>query len=415
MRKINLFLIIIGFSFSVFNAVAASSLQPKEYVDWLNVLKKEMIERGISEQTVQQAFAKDYYHPRHQVVQKDRSQTEFVLKTSNYLKRVVSPLRIKQGQKHYQQLKKQYPHGLLNVPLHYLVAFWGIETNFGMHKGGYPAIEALTVLSYDKRRARFFREELYNALKILDEKHISLDKMESSWAGAMGHFQFMPSTFNHYGKDADNDGQKDIWHNFNDAVLSAANYLTSIGWKKDEPWGMPVELSWNFDYSQTGRHRQKSVKEWKKLGVVIENAKDEWQGAVIVPEGHRGQAYLILSNFHIIMQWNKSENYALAVGLLADCIKQGKKALIIKQANNYTLTRDDVKKIQHFANRQKLAHVDEDGALGSKTKEAIQKVQQKFKLPPDGYPDYRLLQDIKNFPQNGYHPPVPTEKLHSIK
>ena len=388
---------------------------PQEYMTWLETLKQEMIERGISKQTIEKAFAKNYYHPRHQVIKSDRGQTEFILSPSKYLRRMVAPLRIRQGQKHYQQLHQQYPQGLLNVPLHYLIAFWGAETNFGQYKGDYAAIEALTVLSYDRRRSEFFREELYQALKILDEKHIPFEKMKSSWAGAMGHFQFMPSTFNHYGKDANKDHKINIWSDFDDAVLSAANYLTSIGWKKDEPWGMPVELSWDFDFSQTGRHHNKSVREWKELGVMVSGAKDNWRGAIVVPEGYRGQAYLVLYNFYIIMQWNKSENYALAVGLLADCIKQGNKSLNIKQAENYPLTRDDVKKIQHFAKQQKLADIEEDGALGSKTKTAIQKIQQKFKLPADGYPDYRLLQNIKNFSQNGYYPPVPVKKLHSLK
>jgi membrane-bound lytic murein transglycosylase B len=239
--------------------------------------------------------------------------------------------------------------------------------------------------------------------------------MEGSWAGAMGHFQFMPSTFQSYALDADGNGKIDIWHNFDDALLSAANYLSSIGWKTDEPWGMPVELPWKFDYSQTGRNDTKTIKEWKKLGVQIKGLKDDVEGAIIVPEGYRGKAYLILDNFHIIMKWNRSENYALAVGLLADKIKNNQTAEIKINTNLYPLTKQEILKIQKFINQRKIIKIDEDGALGAHTKKAVQKLQQKFKLPADGYPDYRLLKDIDNFSKNGYYPPLPSRKLHRGK
>ena len=396
-------------------SVTAAETPSAEYTRWLNDLKKEMVERGISQKTINEAFSKNYYHPRHEVVKKDRNQTEFVLTTSEYLERVVAPLRVKQGREKYKILKQKYPHGISGVPIEYLTAFWGIETNYGTNKGGYNGIEALTVLSYDTRRPKFFREELYNALKIIDEGHISADEMESSWAGAMGHFQFMPSTFKAYALDADDDGKINIWHDFDDAVISAANYLSHMGWKKNEPWGAPVNLSWNFDYAQTGRYHIKSVKEWRKSGVEVKGVDENVRGAVIVPEGHRGQAYLIFDNFHIIMRWNKSENYALAVGLLADKVKNPLDNRSISKNDFYRLTKDDIKIIQKFINQEKIAKIDEDGYLGSQTKAAIQKLQQKFKLPADGYPEYRLLKNIKEFSQKGYYPPVPGRKLHRGK
>ena len=388
---------------------------PAEYTQWLKELKQEMIERGISKKTINKAFAKNYYHPRHEVINKDRKQTEFVLTTSDYLHRVIAPIRVQQGRKLYKELLKQYPHGINGVPLRYLVAFWGIETNYGTHKGGYPAIEALTVLSYDKRRPKFFREELYQALKILDEGHINIDKMESSWAGAMGHFQFMPSTFSKYAKDADKDGKIDIWNNFQDAIFSAANYLKAMGWNDQIPWGTTIELEEGFDYSQIGRHRIKTVLEWRKLGATVKNAKNEWKGAVILPEGHRGQAYIVFDNFHLIMQWNKSENYALAIGILADQISNPTLKMGVSSYQGYKLNKTDIKNIQKFINSRKISHIEEDGSLGGKTREAVQRLQQKFKLPADGYPDFRLLENIKNFEQYGYAPPIPIQKLHRGK
>ena len=173
----------------------ADTTPPQEYLKWLETLKKEMAERGISQATLDEAFFRNYYQANHKVIKQDRNQSEFVLTTSAYLKRLITPQRVKQGREAYKKLKKRYGENIFGVPLPYLIAFWGVETNFGSNKGGYSAIESLTILSYDKRRPKFFREELYHALKILDNKHIALREMESSWAGAMGHFQFMPSTF----------------------------------------------------------------------------------------------------------------------------------------------------------------------------------------------------------------------------
>lgn len=413
MRIINVLVLLLGFLLSTAN-VFAKDVPPINYQKWLKDLKTEMSERGISQKTLNAVFAKNYYHPQHSVIKQDRNQNEFILTSADYLHRVLSKDRVQQGQKLYKKLQKKYPEGIYNVPLHYLVAFWGIETNYGEYKGGDNAVEALMVLSYDQRRPQFFREELYNLFKIIDNYGIDIDNIESSWAGAMGHFQFMPSTFNNYAVDADNDGQIDIWNNFSDAIASAGNYLTQIGWQKDKKWGTPVSVKWNFDFSQSGRNKPKSISEWQKLGVNVQGFSPDISASLIVPDGNRNQAYLVFDNFNIIMQWNKSENYALAVGLLADSIKNNKKPHL---QNNpiYKLTTDDIKKIQQFINDNKIANLDIDGYLGTKTKIAVQHLQQKFHLPADGFPDYKLLKNIQNFSQKGYKVFPQPQRLHSIK
>ena len=409
--------ILSGVMLGACSVVAADNAVPADYQQWLSDLKDEMSARGISQSTLDKAFAKNYYHPQHQVIKHDRKQNEFVLRPSEYLSRVVAPVRVKQGRQHYAELNGQYPQGVSGVPLRYLVAFWGIETNFGANKGGYNAIEALTVLSYDRRRPKFFREELYHALKILDEGHISFENMESSWAGAMGHFQFMPSTFQSYGQDGDYDGKIDIWNDFSDALSSAANYLSKMGWDNRLPWGKPVTLSWNFDYAQSGRHYRQTVAAWKKAGVQLSDKSitDNAEAALILPEGHRGQAYLVFDNFNIIMRWNRSENYALAVGLLADRVQNNALQNIKGNDNVYRLKNQDILKVQQFINQRHIAKIGTDGYLGCETRKAVQKLQQKFKLPADGYPDDRLLERIDNYEQNGYAAPVPARKLHRGK
>jgi len=234
----------------------------------------------------------------------------------------------------------------------------------------------------------------------------------------MGHFQFMPSTFNAYAVDFDQDDKIDIWRSFDDAVASAANYLGSIGWNKNVTWGMEVSLPWNFDFSLSGRNKSKTVAEWHKLGVrTVSNKKitvnPDVKGAIIVPEGKKGKAYLVFENFYKIMQWNRSENYALAIGILADYIKTAKKWEEIKKNPATRLKTEDILQFQTFINKLGWFKLDEDGQLGTKTREAVRKVQKEANMPQDGYPDYMLLQKIKNYNQDiGFAIPVPERKLH---
>lgn len=391
---------------------------PQEYLDWLNDLKEEMIARGISAETVNQAFAKNYYHPEHDVVKKDRKQAEFVMTTTDYVNRLVNAKKADRGRRKYKELYPQYKslEKQYGVPFNYIVSFWGMETDYGRTFGNYHVIEVLTVLSYDQRRSKFFRGELYQALKIIDAGNVTVDGMEGSWAGAMGHFQFMPSTFNAYAVDYDRDGKIDIWQNYGDAAASAANYLSKMGWKQNETWGMAVSLPWNFDYAQSGRQTRKTIAEWRKLGVKTESGRrlpldSKLSASVIVPEGRRGRAYLVTDNFRKIMNWNRSENYALGVALLADYVKSGKKWQPLRK-NPVTLVKtEDVILLQEFINNQGWGKLDADGQLGAKTREAVKMLQKKARLPQDGYPDNLLLQKIKNYnPEIGFAVPVQPQK-----
>lgn len=397
---------------------------PKEYVVWLEDLKKDMIKRGISKSTVKKVFAQNYYHPQPEAVKIDRKQLEFALTSTDYINRIVSKKRVEIGQKHYKELKPllseiEQKYG---VQPEYLMAFWGAETSYGTIFGNFSTIEVLVNLSYDKRRSQFFREQLYQALKIVDTYNIDHTKMIGSWAGAMGHFQFMPSTFNAYAVDYNSDGEIDIWHSFEDAAASAANYLAQMGWDKNTPWGMRVTLPWNFDFSQTGRSQSKTIAEWQKLGVKNINKKalklpKDIKASVIVPEGRKGNAYLLLPNFFLIMKWNRSENYALAIGTLADYFRTGKTWKKLKEDSSVRLKTDDIIKVQSFINRLGWFSLEEDGQLGSKTRHAVKEVQKKAKLPADGYPDSRLLQKINDYNRKiGFEadvkPKTDSQKLH---
>jgi len=397
---------------------------PQAWLLWLKDLKSDMIRRGISPKTIQKAYGnRTYYHKIPEVVQHDNKQPEFVLTSAEYLNRQVNRRRVDDARSHYQQLQNKYSklEETYHVPLNYLIAFWGLETNFGQNKGKYHIVDGLTNLSYYNQRTVFFKDELFNILKIMEKYDLSEKKLKGSWAGAMGHFQFMPSTFNAYGVDYDQDGKVDVWDSFDDAIASAAHFLSSIGWKQDEPWGIKVSLPWNFDYDLAGYQHPQEVEKWVKSGVRTQDGELpgvnlRLKASIIVPDGHKGQAYMVFDNFRKIMIWNRSENYALAVGILADYIVCADKVNALPIRRHDALSDEDVKQVQKFANNVLHLNLKEDGQLGPETKKAVKELQHMAKLQQDGYPDYRLLNKIRNYdPQIEFGiPPLPPGKPKAV-
>lgn len=393
---------------------------PKEWTTWLESLKRDMKSRGISQATIDEAYkGKNYYHKAPDVIKQDKQQVEFVLTTCAYVNRLVNKERVKEARKQYKILEKKYKpiEDKYNVPFTYITAFWGVETNFGQNKGKHHLIDSLTNLSYKNRRADFFRNELYNVLKIMEKNKLKEGKMLGSWAGAMGHFQFMPSTYNGYAVDYDGDNVPDIWDSLPDALASAENYLTDLGWKKDEPWGIRVQLPWDFDYKDTGRKNMKKISEWKEKGVKTFAGNeipfdDDLKAGLILPDGRKGPAYLVTSNFNRVMIWNRSDNYAIAVVTLADYVAHPERKWSPLQAiNQYTMNNKEILEIQRFYNKQFKKKIKEDGKLGSETRAAVMALQKKAKLPQDGYPDYRLLNKIQNYdPKLGFATVKPIKK-----
>ncbi len=399
--------------------VYAKEKVPSEWIAFLNDLKAQMLERGIDQKTLDQAYGKNlYYHPKPEVVAHDQKQAEFILTSEAYLKRIVTEKRVQNVRKHYAEMKKKYAdiEEKYDVPMNYLSAFWAVETNFGQNKGRFHLIDTLTNLSYKNRRSAFFKNELYYVLKIMQDEGLKNDKLLGSWAGAMGHFQFMPSTYAAYAVDWDGDGVADIWDNIPDAVASAAHYLHKIGFKGNEPWGMEVLLPWNFDYNLVGRDKTFPIRKWKKYGLLDAEGKplsldNDLKASLILPDGHRGKSYLVFHNFKRIMIWNRSENYALAIGVLSDYALSDKPFQSQKSLKQ-PITDDDVRDVQRFANKILKTKLKVDGRLGSQTKKAVKQLQKKAGLVMDGYPDERLLKKIRNYnPKIGFHVPVPPRKV----
>ena len=306
--------------------VSASNTKAEDFNTWLDKLKTDAKRQGISQKTLDSSLIGIKPIPR--VIELDRKQPEFTLTFAEYLKRVVSDRRIRIGKsklKEHEELLKEISLKY-GVQSRYIVALWGIETDFGRITGGFPVISSLATLAYDGRRSKFFRKELLLALKIVDGGHILAKDMVGSWAGAMGQNQFMPSSFHAYAVDYDKDGSKDIWKTLPDIFASIANYLSKSGWQADQTWGRPVSLPENFSRKFLGRKLKKPLGEWQQLGVRKLSGQDlpkrNLLSSIIRPEkGQIGPAFVIYNNYEVILKWNRSNYFATAVGTLSDKIK----------------------------------------------------------------------------------------------
>ena len=296
------------------------------FADWIVELEKEALDKGISQTTLSHVLPQVKFLDR--VIELDRNQPEFKLTSEQYLSRVISEHRVRKGR---ELLKKH--HDLLSriearfgVQPRFIVALWGMETGFGRMTGGFNAINALATLAYDGRRSQFFRSQLFKALKIIDQGHVTFDEMLGSWAGAMGQTQFMPSTFESYAIDFTGDGKINLWKDKEDALASGANYLSSVGWKRGHTWGREVKLPEGFDSSLLGFESDKQIADWQVLGVRRANGDDlplrDIKAYIIRLDKGDGTPYMVYDNYLAIMDWNKSTNFATAVGLLSDRIGQ---------------------------------------------------------------------------------------------
>ena len=297
------------------------------FAQWLTEFRQEALNSGVSAATFDDAF--EGVQPKPRVVELDRSQPEFKLTLDQYVGRVVPQRRIDIGRRklaeHTALLNKV--SAKYGVQPRFIVAFWGIETDFGRLTGGFYVIEALATLAYDGRRSAFFRKQLLDALLILDEGHIARDQMTGSWAGAMGQAQFMPSTFRAYAVDFDGDKRIDLWNSKADVFASAANYLSQVGWRDDQTWGREVLLPKGFNGSHVGRKNRQPLAQWQSLGVRRLNGQAlptrSLDAGLIQPDGPGSRAFLVYRNFDSILNWNRSERFGVAVGTLADAVAKG--------------------------------------------------------------------------------------------
>ncbi|AWL12292.1 hypothetical protein HMF8227_01819 [Saliniradius amylolyticus] len=314
---------------AMLSVLSLAAVAKPSFDEYVSALKKEAIEKGYESSFVEQAFEGIEYHKR--AVSSDKNQPEFKLTLDRYLNTRVPDWKVQQAIEHYQEnkalLSEVGQH--FGVQPRFIVALWGNESNFGRITGSYPVISALATLAYDGRRETLFKRQLFAALQILDEGHITKADFEGSWAGAMGQSQFMPTSFLAYAYDFDEDGKKDIWNNKADVFASIANYLKSVGWDSTQTWGRQVTIPEGFDLSLAGlkKSKMRSLTEWQELGVRRYDGSDlptrDMQASLIMPDDENGRIYLVYNNFHTLMNWNRSTYFGSAVGYLSDRIKLG--------------------------------------------------------------------------------------------
>ncbi|ABM02914.1 lytic murein transglycosylase [Psychromonas ingrahamii 37] len=302
------------------------TLQKIPFAEYVEQIKIEAKENGIDPDVIENAFANVEFLQRS--VKSDKEQPEFKLTLDTYIPRAVPEWKVKQARKAYQE-HYQLLHEIGNaygVQPRFIVALWGIETNFGRFTGNHYIISSLTTMAYEGRREALFKKQLFAALIILQQGHVDPEDFIGSWAGAMGQVQFMPTSYLNYAVDYDGDGKKDIWNTNADIFASAANYLKTEGWNNNETWGRQVLLPDNFDLQLSESKQKKSLQEWQDLGVRRYDGsalpKVDINASIVIPDDKDGRIYLAYNNYHVLMHWNRSYYFATAVSYLSERINE---------------------------------------------------------------------------------------------
>jgi membrane-bound lytic murein transglycosylase B len=375
-------------------------------------LQAKAIEAGVTAQITNDVLKNAKY--REKILSYDRNQPEFVQTFTGYFSKRVTDWRINKGREmllkhgdYLNTLTSQY-----GVPAPYLVAFWGLETNFGSYKGKTPIIDSLATLACDQRRSAYFSQELIQALLLMDREKLRVEDMLGSWAGAMGHTQFMPTAYMLYARDGDKDGKVDLWNSELDALASAANFLNHLGWDSGFKWGREVSLPDAFDYQLAGKDSTQSLTFWGKQGVTRANGKKlgiaDLQASLLVPAGHQGPSFLVYDNFDVILRWNNSEYYGIAVGHLADRIA-GKATLskALPELAKYTLA--EMQQLQIKLNELSFDVGKADGILGPATRKGVRGFQASKGMIADGYPAPEVIDALLAEPGKGVKPLIRPE------
>ncbi len=323
---------------SVCISTSALANTQEKFDEYVANLKQEAAQKGYDSQLIEDAFATAKF--KKKVISADKSQPEVVETLETYLPKRVPQWKIDRARKLYaenkdvlEQVAKEF-----GVQARFIVALWGLESNFGKIQGGHNVISSVVTLAFDGRRETMYKNQLWAALDILKAGHITLDKFKGSWAGAMGQTQFMPTSFNAYAVDYDKDGRKDIWTTQADAFASIANYLKQAGWNDDLTWGRQVKLPEGFDKNYVLKRGTKTRKQWLEYWAKSERSLADWQAlgvrkmdgtdlpnvdvtaALVMPDDMGGLMYLAYDNYKALMHWNRSYYFATSVGYLSDRI-----------------------------------------------------------------------------------------------
>jgi membrane-bound lytic murein transglycosylase B len=371
-----------------------SSGNPK-FDAFLAEARQTALTQGITKETFDAATAG--IAPIPSIAAMNANQPEFSKPVWSYLDSAVSARRIADA----KLMLARYGDVLARIEAssgvqkEILVAVWGMESDYGADSSGFNLFSALATLAYDGPRADYARPEFFAALRLYQEQHYPLSEMVASWAGAFGQTQFTPTTFFKYATDGDGDGKIDLWTSAPDALASAARLMADQGWKKGAPWGYEVKLPKNFPYEEADTDTQKTVAEWRALGLKMADGallpQSDDSAAIYLPAGAHGPAFLVLPNFSIILKYNDAASYALAVGLLADRMAGGAPVKHAWPRDERPLSRTERLQFQNNLAKLGFDPGTPDGVLGRKSRAALRQYQKSKGLAADGFATESLL------------------------
>ena len=366
---------------------------------WVQGFRQRAAARGIPAGTLEAAFRSAGFLPG--VIERDRNQTEFSRTLQDYLAIAASDQRLSMG----QAALRQYGGVLGQIEARYgvdapvVAAFWGLESFYGTRRGEVPVISALSTLAYDGRRAEFFEAQLIAALRILQNGDVTPDRMTGSWAGAMGHTQFIPTSYLGFAVDFTGDGRRDIWSDDpSDALASTAAYLAKSGWQRGQLWGMEVRLPPGFAIGQTGRGKGQATSSWAAQGVTRAGGAalpGSGAGSIIIPAGPSGPAFLLFQNFNVILRYNNAENYAIGIGHLSDRLRGGPPVQGTFPPDAQGMTIADRQELQRRLTAKGFDTEGSDGVIGKKTAAAISAYEAAQGLAVTGVPTLVLLNRLR--------------------
>lgn len=378
---------------------AAPAFADESFSEWLKGFRAKAASQGISDQTLNEALTG--LSPDPDILEAQENQAEFVKPIWEYLRTAVSQTRVNRGRARLKQYASKFAaiETKYGVDRHYIAAIWGMETNYGSYMGNKNVIRSLATLAHTGERRSFGQSQLLAALKILENGDIDVANMKGSWAGAMGHTQFIPTTYLEYAVDFTGDGTRDIWRAISDALASTANFLTEKGWNKGETWGYEVVLPDGFDYALADGRTRRTLEEWTALGIKRPGGRafprPEDPAKLIVPAGANGPAFLLINNFDVIKRYNTATAYALAVGHLADRLMGFGPIVQSWPTDEKVLARSERKELQQLLADMGYLKGKIDGIVGPQTRAAVRAFQRAHDMTPDGFPTKTLLETIR--------------------
>ncbi|TCM84449.1 lytic murein transglycosylase [Rhodovulum steppense] len=366
---------------------------------WIGEFRGRALAQGIAPAVFDRAFRGVGYNA--DVIGRDRNQSEFTRTIWDYLDSAASETRVANGRealaRHRALLERI--EARFGVDKEVVVAIWGLESAYGTFRGTTPIIEALATLAYDGRRGAFFEQQLVAALKIVQAGDTEARNMTGSWAGAMGHTQFIPTSYLDYAVDFTGDGRRDIWsEDPADALASTAAYLARFGWKTGQPWGVEVRLPGNFDYRLADRGEKRMPSDWAALGVRDMDGRavpDHGRASILLPAGARGAAFMIFDNFAVIERYNTADAYVIGVGHLSDRIRGGGPIRADWPREDRALVFAERQELQERLTRAGFDTRGIDGRIGPNTIAAVRAFQRSAGLIPDGYASLEILKRLR--------------------